>query len=190
MITLLRHGEIKGGKRFRGTTDDPLTPHGFEQMRRATRPPFSCDLVISSPLTRCASFANELSQNTSVPLLIEPRLRELDFGDWEGRTSKEIYETSPKALAKFWHDPQKYPPPNGERLLDFRARVLDAFTQLTQTYRDQHLLLVTHGGVIRILLCQLQNSPLSEILELEVGYGARLTFARNDADCFVRLEQD
>ena len=147
MITLLRHGEIKGGKRFRGSIDDPLTPKGFDQMRAATKAPFTCDLVISSPLMRCASFASELTQKLSVPLLMEPRLTEMHFGDWEGRTSKQIYDKTPKALEQFWSDPQKYPPPGGERLLDFRARVLAAFAELLERHQDQHLLLVTHGGV-------------------------------------------
>ncbi|MCP4933273.1 MAG: alpha-ribazole phosphatase [bacterium] len=189
MITLLRHGEIKGGKRFRGSTDDPLTANGFDQMRSATKYPFTCDLVISSPLIRCASFASELSHKTSVPLLIEPRLKEMHFGDWEGRTSNQVYDDTPKALEQFWSDPQKYPPPKGERLQDFCARVLKAFARLIEHHRDQHLLLVTHGGVIRILLCHLQNIPLTKILELEVGYGARFIFAQKDKDHFVLLEQ-
>ncbi len=190
MITLLRHGEIKGGKRFRGSTDDPLTPKGFAQMRSATKDPFKCDMVISSPLMRCAAFASELTDNKSLPLLIEPRFTELHFGEWEGRTSKQIYDKTPKALTRFWSDPQKYPPPGGERLQDFRARVLTAFAELQEHHKDQHQLLVTHGGVIRILLCHLQNIPLTKILELDVGYGARMTFAQKDADRFVLLEQN
>ena len=190
MITLLRHGEIKGGQRFRGSTDDPLTPKGFDQMRVATSDPLSFDRVISSPLKRCAAFALELTNKTSAPLHIEPRLAEMHFGDWEGRTSKEIYEKTPKALEQFWKNPQKYPPPGGERLLDLRTRVLEAFIELTNDHADQHLLLITHGGVIRILLCHLQQIPLEKILELQVGYGARTTFKRQADAQFVRLEQN
>ena len=190
MITLLRHGQVKGGKRFRGSTDDPLTPKGFDQMRAATKDPFTCDLVISSPLRRCAAFASELSHKKYVPLLIEPRLTEIHFGDWEGRTSKQIFDETPKALQQFWSDPQKYPPPKGERLLDFRARVLAAFLELLEHHQDQHILLVTHGGVIRILQCHIQNIPLAKILELEVGYGARITYAQKDKDHFVLVEQN
>ncbi len=189
MITLLRHGEAKGGKRFRGSTNDPLTAKGFDQMRSVTKDPFTCDLVISSPLQRCAAFARELADNKSLPLLIEPRLTELHFGDWEGRTSKQIYDETPKDLTRFWSDPQKYPPPGGERLQDFQTRVLAAFGELVERHKNQHLLLVTHGGVIRILLCHLQNIALAKILELEVGYGARITFAPKDMDRFVLVEQ-
>jgi len=185
MISLLRHGEIKGGKRFRGSTDDPLTPKGFAQMQAATSAPFSCDLVISSPLIRCVSFASEFADKKSLALRLEPRLAEIHFGDWEGCTSQEVNELFPHELGRFWSDPQKYPPPNGERLLDFQARVLQAFGELCEHRRGQHILLITHGGVIRILRCHLQNIPLARIMELEVGYGALVSFKRHGDRHFV-----
>ncbi len=190
MITLLRHGEIKGGTRFRGSTDDPLTPKGFQQMRAATQDPFRCDLVISSPLIRCAAFASELTLEKTASLRIEPRLAEMHFGEWEGCTSKQIYDKSPSALEQFWSDPQKYPPPGGERLLDFRDRVLAAWEDLTYSLTHKHILLVTHGGVIRILMCHLQDIPLSKIMEIVVGYGALRSFRPTGNGHFERVEQN
>jgi broad specificity phosphatase PhoE len=175
-ISLLRHGEVVGGQRFRGSTNDPLTPRGLEQMRTATRKPFASDLVMSSPLQRCADFAKEFAKKYSLPLYMEPQFSEMNFGDWEGCTTNEVYVKAPKALELFWSDPDKFPPPNGERLTQFQDRVLRSWDQVVKQYHDRHSLIVTHGGVIRILLCHLQNIELSRLMELEVGYGALFTF--------------
>lgn len=175
-ISLLRHGEVEGGPCFRGSTDDPLTPEGTDQMREATNAPFSCDMVISSPLIRCARFAQEYASQKALPVQTEHRLSEMHFGDWEGRTSKEIYDQAPKALKNFWNDPEAYPPPHGERLLTFQARVLQAWEEVVENHQNQHTLIVTHGGVIRILLCHLQKIPLAKLMELEVNTGALFSF--------------
>ncbi|MBL4743650.1 MAG: alpha-ribazole phosphatase family protein [Cycloclasticus sp.] len=170
-LGLLRHGEVEGGSCFRGSTDDPLTDLGLNQMRAATH--HGCwDRVISSPLQRCASFAEEFAEQYKLPLVFDERLVEMHFGTWEGRTAVDIMNETPDALRLFWNDPDAYPPPCAERLSEFQARVLSAWDSIISAGNDQRTLLVTHGGVIRILLCHLQQRPISELLTIEVDYGA------------------
>ena len=89
-LDLLRHGETTGGSGFRGSTDDALTDKGWAQMHQALSDVAGWDLLISSPLQRCRMFAEQLAAARKVPLRIEADLRELHFGEWEGRNAAEI----------------------------------------------------------------------------------------------------
>ncbi len=181
-IDLLRHGECQGGPRFRGSTDDPLTPDGWLQMWSAVEQDSPCwDRIIASPLRRCAEFGHALSLSRSIPCDIEPRVAEMHFGNWEGRRAADLTRENPEALTRFWQSPTRYPPPNSEPLADFSVRVLEAWNDVVDIHRGRRILLVTHGGVIRVMLCHLLGQPLDQLLTFEVGYGAMRR---------VRLERD
>ncbi len=247
-IDWLRHGETRGGSRFRGRTDDPLTPEGWRQMwttvahyhagarlapddesplhelrpnlhqgfatsrltnevagdfcadsREGPRQvPESEDLrrdwhtdlplapgpgdaglrpwdrIIASPLIRCADFGRALSQRLDLPLSLDPRLVELDFGAWEGRSAADLMASDAEALGRFWADPVTHAPPGGESLPAFQARVLAAWRDLTAQAltNGERLLVISHGGVIRVILCTLLDHPLGRLLELEVGHAS------------------
>lgn len=169
-VGLLRHGEVNGGSRFRGHTDDALTSIGLQQMRAATDGRHWSQ-VVSSPLVRCAAFANAFARQHSLPLTFDPRLREMHFGMWEGRSASELMAEDPEALTRFWRDPDSHPPPGGEPLAGFQARVLDAWKDLTSGRIGKRVLVVTHGGVIRILLCHVFAVPVPRWHEFDVPHG-------------------
>jgi broad specificity phosphatase PhoE len=170
-IGLLRHGEPVGGPRYRGRTDDPLTLAGWLQLVAAIESaPVAWVRIISSPLLRCAAFAEVLASHLQLPLYLEPRLRELDFGAWEGRTSTELLQHERPALLRFWADPVRYPPPQGETLTQLQTRVLAAWRELRAG--PQPVLIISHGGPMRIILGHLQGLPLQRLLALELPYGA------------------
>jgi len=104
-IALLRHGETQGGSQFRGTSDDPLTETGWEQMWAAVEQPdraWDWDGIIASPLARCADFARALSQQKDILLSLDSRLAELDFGAWEGQTAADLMATDAEANPADW----------------------------------------------------------------------------------------
>lgn len=169
-IGLLRHGEVLGGACFRGRTDDPLNPTGWTQMHTAVATT-QWDGVVTSPLQRCAAFAREYAELHRIPVTEISELRELDFGAWEGRTAEDIMAENPSALTDFWQDPAAHPPPGGESLADFRARVMTVWADI-QTLATQRVLVVCHGGVIRVLLDELGLRPGQRLLAIEVPYGA------------------
>jgi alpha-ribazole phosphatase len=171
-VGLLRHGEAEGGNVYRGRTDDPLSETGWAQMHLATAELNQWNRIVSSPLQRCAAFAGEFALSLGIPLTLEAGLAEIDFGAWEGRSAAELMETSPSALADFWRDPLNHPPPGGETLVRFRERVVDAWEALCRNHKGERLLLVTHGGVIRMLLSHLQGGGLDRLLEIEVKHAA------------------
>lgn len=171
-VGLLRHGDVEGGRVYRGRTDDPLNTSGWVQMRAATDGLCCWEHVVSSPLQRCAAFAEEFALAHGLPLLLEERLAEIDFGDWEGLSAAQIMQESATALTDFWRDPINHPPPGGESLRQFQRRVVAAWEVLCRRYAGKRLLLITHGGVIRMLLSHLQSRPLDRIMEIEVEHAA------------------
>lgn len=173
-LDLLRHGETELGGGFRGSLDDHLTPIGWEQMRQATAEPAGWDVIISSPLRRCVDFARELAQQTGLPLALQPDLRELHFGDWEGRHARELMEECADDLGRFWSQPYAFTPPGGEPMALFEQRVLSAVSGLYQQHAGGHVLLVTHGGVMRLLTARARGLARDQLLQVEVGHGDRL----------------
>lgn len=171
-IDLLRHGETRAGSVYLGRTDAQLNEHGYRQMAEALTDEPRYHAVLSSPLARCAAFAQDYAQRHGLPLHFDARLQEMDFGAWDGRSAAEIAAADAGALENFWRDPVAFTPPQAEPLLSFQARVLAAWQELPACYPDQHVLLVTHGGVIRIILCHLQRRPLTELLNLPVPHAA------------------
>ncbi len=172
LLGLLRHGEVQGGPCFRGRTDDPLTEAGFRQMQAATDGTRFWDRVISSPLRRCSLFAAHFVRQHDLPLTVDQRLQELDFGVWEGRTAEHIMAEDPLALTRFWEDPDRFTPPEGEALAQFKVRVLDALYDIAHSCPEQKILWVTHGGVVRVLLDFGKVQQDKKLLEIEVKHGA------------------
>lgn len=128
--------------------------------------------IVTSPLTRCADFAHALGQRYSIPVSQDDRIREIHFGDWENRSSAELMQTDADALSRFWQNPLGYPPPNGEHLLDFKARVLSAWEDIQRQFCGKKVLLITHGGVIRMIICHILQHPLTQLLSIDVCHAS------------------
>lgn len=180
LLDMLRHGETELGGGFRGSLDDQLTPVGWQQMREATAISQPWQAIISSPLRRCAAFAEELAHRCGVSVALESRLRELHFGDWEGRHARELMAECADDLGRFWATPYAFTPPGGESMLLFEQRVLEALAALYRQYAGKHVLLISHGGVMRLLTARARGLPRDQLLQVEVGHGQRLRLALDD----------
>jgi alpha-ribazole phosphatase len=171
-LDLLRHGETELGGGLRGSLDDALTEKGWEQMRAAVLEQGPWDRLVSSPLQRCARFADELAEKLGLPVELDKDLQELHFGAWEGQSAAKLMETDAEALGLFWADPYSFTPPQGEPVAAFSARVLAAVARLQAAYAGERVLLISHGGVMRLLLAQARGLPREQLLNVEVGHGA------------------
>jgi broad specificity phosphatase PhoE len=171
-IDLLRHGACEGGEIFRGTTNVMLTEMGWQQMRESLAPYNGWNCVVSSSLQRCRDFAEQFAQNNSLPVCIEPDFREFHFGDWEGQRIADIERDYGDLLRNFWNDPLKFSPPNAESLTEFRARVIPKAEQMLRDYRGQHILLISHGAVIRMLLCEWLQMSMQAFSTFAVPYAS------------------
>ncbi|MEN5244490.1 alpha-ribazole phosphatase family protein [Pseudomonas atacamensis] len=171
-LDLLRHGETELGGGLRGSLDDALTANGWRQMRAAVVDGGPWDRIVSSPLQRCARFAAELGEQLNLSVHLDKDLQELHFGAWEGQSAAALMETDAEALGLFWADPYGFTPPQGEPVSAFSARVLAAVARLQAAYAGERILLVSHGGVMRLLLAQARGLPREQLLNVEVGHGA------------------
>jgi alpha-ribazole phosphatase/probable phosphoglycerate mutase len=167
-IDLLRHGEPVGGRRYRGQTDDPLSETGWQQMRAAVMDRQDWDVLYSSPLKRCAEFARELSGRLLLPLTTDERLKEIGFGDWEGRTPDEIRRDDPRRLENFWRNPIGNRPEGAETLASFQARVSAAWAEIGAAHAGQRVLIVGHAGITRMILSLVLGCPAEHMFRFQV----------------------
>jgi len=169
VIDLLRHGEPVGGRRYRGQIDDPLSERGWSQMRQAVADHSPWDVILTSPLVRCAAFAQELASRHGRPLHADPRWMEIGFGEWEGHTGAELQRDDPQRLYRFWTEPLANRPPGAEALEDFRDRVVGAWEEAVAAYAGGHVLVVAHAGVIRMVLRHVLDMPLDRLFRFQVA---------------------
>ncbi|MDL5595390.1 alpha-ribazole phosphatase family protein [Bacillus subtilis] len=171
-LDLLRHGETELGGGLRGSLDDALTEKGWAQMREAVIGQGPWDRLVSSPLQRCARFADELGARLDLSVSLDKDFQELHFGAWEGQSAAALMETDAEALGLFWANPYGFTPPQGEPVTEFSARVLAAVMRLHAAHAGERVLLVSHGGVMRLLLARARGLPREQLLNVEVAHGA------------------
>lgn len=171
-IGLLQHGAVEAGDVFCGELETPLSKAGWKQLKQAfgqAKPAW--DAVVTSPKVQCAAFAQWYADKHSLPLTVDERLREIHFGDWEGCSPRQIMQTQPEKLAQWWANPAQFTPVGGEDFAEFRVRVLDAWDDLQQEWRGKRILVVTHAGIIRLLVGHVLQMPDERLLSLNVEYG-------------------
>jgi alpha-ribazole phosphatase len=163
-LFLIRHGQTDWNlnRRFQGQSDVPLNETGRQQAnalaKRLSSQTF--DAVYSSDLQRATETAKICRSDWQSDLRQDPRLREVNFGDWEGLTYTEIKEKYPDSLATWERDVYSSSPPNGETLADLAQRVQSFLDDLPQKHNDQTILVVAHGGVLQVMIClALKLSP-------------------------------
>lgn len=171
-IDLIRHGEPVGGRKYRGQTDDPLSEKGYQQMWEAVGDYHDWQQIVTSPLSRCQAFAQLLHEKWQIPLKQEARLKEVEFGVWEGQTPQQLKENNPEILLNFKLDPIGNRPEGAETLEAFYARVAQAWDNLLQEFYGQHVLVVCHAGVIRMVLAHVLGIPLANIYRIQVASAA------------------
>ena len=189
IIDLIRHGEPVGGIRYRGQSDDPLSTKGWKQMEDALGEFRDWDLIASSPLSRCLEFAQRTAKKLELPLEIEPQFREVGFGSWEGQTAEEIASADPGALERFYRNPACYPPQGSEALAEFQTRITTAWDKMLINHSGKRILLVCHGGTIRMVLTHVLHIPLINLFKLTVANAGitRIQHFSDDTGGFTQL---
>lgn len=169
-IDLLRHGDT-GQRSYRGQLDDALSPLGWSQLRAAI---FGrvWDAIVCSPLRRCADFAQELGNARHVPVRVDARLAEYHFGEWQGVPIETLAQEQGDALGRFWADPVAHPPPGAETFAAFRQRLCGALDDIAQAAQAQRVLVVTHGGVIRLLRCEAEGREFGAMANIDVPHAS------------------
>jgi len=205
-INLLRHAKVNGPAALYGHTD--IAPQ-LEQNKCLlaalvqTQQLTPYDLVISSPLQRCYLLAEQFSNESKIPLACLNNFKEMNFGDFDGVAFDDInFDNISQSnnqdwlrLEKFWQDPGRATLPNGEPLAQFHHRVITAwlrlitqqFSYLSSEKKSSKILLVTHGGVIRMILSHVlqldwQSAALQQHLQIAIASCSQITISRPFSD--------
>ncbi|MBY6096792.1 histidine phosphatase family protein [Ferrimonas balearica] len=173
-LTLLRHGLPEQADRLLGRTDPVLTTTGWQQLRESVSE-MAFDAIESSPRQRCCQFAGQLAQQRQLPVRVDDAWAELDFGQWDGVPLSELWRL-PGFIA-YQDEPFDHTPPGGESMTHLRQRVLTAIERIALTHPNQHLLVVTHSGVIRALLGWLlgQHQGNAHLRRVRLDHAAQLS---------------
>jgi alpha-ribazole phosphatase len=126
------------------------------------------ELIITSPLLRTRCLAEHLAQAHQCEWRSDPRLKEMQFGDWEGKKWDDISRHEVDAWSA---DTLNYVPPNGESARQMMQRVQEMLRDV-EKLPQQTIALVGHGGSIRGVLALLGAVVLEGVLGWEIGYGA------------------
>ena len=183
-VTLMRHAHTDWNgppRRFQGRADVPLSEAGVAEARRVGRAMTAPAQVVSSPARRCIETLDNLFAGAVTPDRIDPRLWEIDVGRHAGRLHDEVAESDAEEMRLWRATPSRVRLGGGETLAELQRRVVAGLRDAVRAAEpDADLLIVTHGGPIRVLRCFLDGTPLDAIWEVEVGNLARLTLSAQD----------
>lgn len=166
-IILIRHAETNLRGTFCGHSNPSLNENGWGQLPILLDGLRSYDIasIHSSELQRALSTAEAISAHFAIPILPHAELREIDFGTWEGLTWQQI-EQRDRAYARRWvEEYPSLPAPGGERYEAFRARILNAFAKIVAMPSRGDRAIVTHAGVMQLLLTELGGETTERAYE-------------------------
>jgi len=177
-LTIIRHTSVKvsAGTCY-GRSDVELSGT-YDSERRIiieNMNGISYDFIYTSPLSRCYKLAADISGDHEVTC--DSRLSELDFGDWENCLWEDIYKT--QNAVKWFENWTDTPCPNGESFSQMVSRVKDFILEKFSEHKNDDLLIVTHSGVIRIILFLLQNLNIDEIFKIQPDFGEIIQISFN-----------
>lgn len=166
-IYLLRHGKVNGPAALYGKTDievaDKVNAKILAELNSfQANSAHNITQIISSPLQRCYNIASQFSKAQYLPLESNKGFAEIDFGKYDGVSFDEIQNLKNnqniwQQLENFWNNPSSHPLPDAELLSCFYQRITDSWKQMLKAHKGKNILLVCHGGVIRMILSHLLN---------------------------------
>ena len=168
-LTLIRHTslQVATGICYGQSDIDVATSFASEAANAQTKlAKITFDAIYSSPLQRCVKLAQALNLGEPV---VDNRLMELHFGDWE----LQAWDDIPRDTFDDWaHDYANLAPPNGETFSQLQQRGLSFLDEILSKHKNGHIAVVTHGGMIRALLAHVLNMELKGLFRFNIDYGS------------------
>jgi alpha-ribazole phosphatase len=190
-LYLIRHGEVEGAAegKLLGRTDTALSERGVEQARQLAEVLSTAELsaVYSSDLQRARVFAETIANCHGLEVHLGPEWREIDMGEWDGRTIAALHKETPELVAQVFNDPASFQYPGGESFVGFTARVQAALDQLLTIHTCGNVALVVHGGVCRVIIGTVLEVPMRNWLRLTQKYGCLNVIEWHDGSSSVLL---
>ena len=153
-LLFIRHAETDMAGTFCGQSDPPVNATGLQQIQKLVEilrtDPIGA--VFTSDLQRSVTTARALSDSHGIPCITRPALREIGFGRWENLTWNKIEELDPAFAAQWLGAFPRLTPPDGESFESFEARVMAEANYLASQSEHKLIAVVTHAGVMRVVL--------------------------------------
>lgn len=202
-IFLIRHGETDWNKKliFRGRSDVRLNAKGLEQARLLSQSLgiYPIKVIYSSPLSRALETARVISSYFNLSVKKIEELTDLNFGEWEGKSFREVEKNYREIYHKWLKSPHQLRIPGGESLLEVKKRAVEALNQIAKKNVGRNIVIVTHRVVCKVLLCailDLGNSHFWKIKQdtcalniIEYNKGEYILSLLNDT-CHLRMGED
>lgn len=189
-LLLVRHGHVEGiqPERFRGRTDVALTAEGRKQAivtAGCIASRWSPAIIYTSPLQRCVETASQIAEACGIRSSVQDDLNDLDYGAWQWQLHTEVRAKWPGLFDCWLTAPHLVRFPEGESLQDLLARTANVIRMALKRHPVETVVLVSHDSVIRAMLLQVLDQPISaywrlspapcSISEVDVlGHGARI----------------
>ncbi|MBI1912859.1 MAG: histidine phosphatase family protein [Deltaproteobacteria bacterium] len=174
-LYLIRHGQVANHHEYRynGHFDVDITPTGVEQMNRlsdflANEPIKS---MYSSDLQRAVKGARIIGNRLGLNPVMVNSLREIHLGRWEGLTREEAAALYPEEADFSFKDLATSKVQGGESLVDLRARVVPALSEIIERHRGEAICILAHGGVNRVILSEVLGLDIRNFFRIEQDYG-------------------
>ncbi|MFZ3115358.1 MAG: histidine phosphatase family protein [Syntrophales bacterium] len=191
-LTLVRHGETLWNKegRVQGSSDIELSDIGLSQARRlafSSQGP-NIKTIYSSPMKRAHQTAQIINRMHNVPIYLEPGLLEMDQGDFEGLTFKELIENEKDFLQQWKDDPASVTMPNGESLVELQKRAWSVVANIID--KAENALITSHGLTIAVILCKINNTSLSQFRKFSVGTASKTVVSFKNGSASIDVFND
>lgn len=184
-LLLVRHGETEWNAlgKFQGCKDIALSAEGIYQAKLLKEKfEHSFDCIYTSPLKRALDTANVICSDINIKPEIENSLREINFGEWEGLSLKEIRELYPENFIKWKTDEVTAPLCGGDLSLKMASiRAKEAILRIVNENKNKKIMIVCHGGIIKAGLVGLFDWKMTMYHKIVLG---------NTAVCELSFDDD
>ncbi|MGI6711744.1 MAG: alpha-ribazole phosphatase [Bacillota bacterium] len=189
-LYLIRHGEtdLNTSGVLYGWTDCGLNIRGIGQSKDLSRAlsDVNFDIVITSPLKRAIDTASIVSGWASERIVIDKRLKEFNFGNWEGKHYQEIKSRDKEKWDLWVKDWKNICPPSGESFLEFYQRVKNSIDHILEKYDKRTIMLVSHQGCLRLIMCILLNMDCEKYYHFTFEQGTYSLLYTSKEYCVVK----
>ncbi len=190
-VILVRHGEtvcnIEG--KYQGRIDSPLTPKGERQALCVAKSleAYNIAKIYSSPLKHALRTAEIIRGKRNIEIATDRRLLEIDCGEWEGVTFRDVQEQYPKELEIWEQEPHKHVMPGGEALMDVYMRVSEAFTDIAERNKGKTVVIVSHLVLIMLCMVHCAGEKAADLWRTQNQGNAAINVVEVDAGNKIRI---
>jgi len=193
-VILVRHGITAWNdeRRYQGQVDIPLSEAGVRQAQQVALrlAKERVGVIYASDLGRAAHTAQIIAEQHQLPVTLLPSLREINFGQWEGKTFAELRQCYAKEVQDFFCMPADIVIPEGESFRQVKERASAAILDVVSKHAGETIIAVSHGGTIRAILCAVLDLDLNKLWSIKQENTAVSILEFYDQKAFIALLND